>query len=73
MASSEATSLTDYSLAQVSGYEESGQSSLYSRTLRPDQREAEQALLPRADGGRRAWLFLAGCFMFKALIWVEKS
>jgi hypothetical protein len=27
--------------------------------------------IPRADGGRDAWLFLAGCFVFEALIWGE--
>lgn len=25
--------------------------------------------LPRADGGKDAWLFLAACFVFEALIW----
>ena len=25
--------------------------------------------VPRADGGKHAWLFLAGCFVFEALIW----
>ncbi|KAK2744377.1 hypothetical protein FQN57_004272 [Myotisia sp. PD_48] len=25
--------------------------------------------LPRADGGLRAWLFLAGCFLVEALVW----
>jgi hypothetical protein len=25
--------------------------------------------IPRADGGRDAWLFLAACFVFEALIW----
>lgn len=25
--------------------------------------------LPRADGGKDAWLFLAGCFTLEALIW----
>jgi len=25
--------------------------------------------VPRADGGMHAWLFLAGCFVFEALIW----
>lgn len=24
---------------------------------------------PRADGGRDAWLFLAGCFVLEAMIW----
>ncbi|KAF4628960.1 hypothetical protein G7Y89_g9186 [Cudoniella acicularis] len=32
--------------------------------------ENEVANLPRADGGRDAWLFLAGCFVFEALVWV---
>jgi hypothetical protein len=27
--------------------------------------------LARADGGRDAWLFLIGCFVFEALIWGE--
>lgn len=25
--------------------------------------------LPRADGGKGAWLFLTACFMLEALIW----
>ena len=25
--------------------------------------------LPPADGGKDAWLFLAGCFMVEALVW----
>lgn len=28
---------------------------------------------PRADGGRDAWLFLAGCFIFEALIWGKRN
>jgi hypothetical protein len=31
--------------------------------------EIEQANLPRADGGKEAWLFLAGCFTIEALVW----
>jgi hypothetical protein len=27
--------------------------------------------LPRADGGKQAWLFLAGCFFIEALVWGE--
>jgi hypothetical protein len=27
------------------------------------------SLLPRADKGRHAWLFLTGCFVFEALVW----
>lgn len=29
--------------------------------------------VPRADGGRDAWLFLAACFLFEALIWGKRS
>jgi len=29
--------------------------------------------LPRADGGKDAWLFLAGCFTLEALIWGKSS
>lgn len=25
--------------------------------------------IPRADGGRDAWLFLAACFLFEAFVW----
>ncbi|TVY57326.1 Fujikurins efflux protein [Lachnellula suecica] len=28
-----------------------------------------EAGLPPADGGKDAWLFLAGCFVFEALVW----
>jgi hypothetical protein len=27
--------------------------------------------LPRADGGKQAWFFLAGCFFVEALVWGE--
>lgn len=30
-----------------------------------------QTSVPRPDGGKHAWLFLAGCFVFEALIWGE--
>ena len=69
MASSEGIGLTDYSRTQASGYEESGQSSLHNRALRVDEQEHEEISLPAADGGGRAWLFLAGSFMIEALIW----
>jgi hypothetical protein len=29
--------------------------------------------LPRADGGKDAWLFLAACFTVEALVWGELS
>lgn len=28
--------------------------------------------LPPADGGRQAWLFLAGCFLMEGLVWGKK-
>jgi deoxyhypusine synthase len=31
--------------------------------------ELHEFSLPRADGGKDAWLFLAGCFTLEALIW----
>jgi len=30
---------------------------------------AGQEGIPRADEGKHAWLFLAGCFVFEALVW----
>jgi hypothetical protein len=33
----------------------------------------EHSDLPRADGGRKAWLFLAGCFVFEALVWGKST
>ncbi|PVH87663.1 MFS general substrate transporter [Cadophora sp. DSE1049] len=37
---------------------------------RPASTESsESAKIPRADGGRDAWLFLAACFAFEALVW----
>lgn len=33
--------------------------------------DEEEMNVPRADGGKDAWLFLAGCFLFEALIWGE--
>jgi hypothetical protein len=32
-------------------------------------REDKESVVPRADGGKEAWLFLAGCFVFEALVW----
>lgn len=30
---------------------------------------AREFCLPRVDGGKDAWLFLAGCFCIEALVW----
>ena len=31
--------------------------------------DSQAAALPRADGGKDAWLVLGGCFMLEALVW----
>jgi hypothetical protein len=35
-------------------------------------RDDELAKLPPADGGKGAWMFLAGCFVFEALVWGKR-
>jgi hypothetical protein len=37
--------------------------------LPADIGEREQINLPKADGGKEAWLFLCGCFTIEALVW----
>ena len=69
MESTDDVSLNDYGRAQTSGFEINRRNSVHSRAPRPDGQQQEQVVLPRADGGGRAWLFLAGCFMIEALIW----
>jgi hypothetical protein len=58
------TSEQDKSIAeqQAAGEHESGNTAVS---------EEKGGTIPRADGGRDAWLFLAGCFVFEALIWGE--
>lgn len=34
-----------------------------------DPASSENHDIPRVDGGKDAWLFLAACFVFEALIW----
>ena len=34
-----------------------------------EDRQLLEFSLPRVDGGKDAWLFLAGCFTLEALIW----
>ena len=70
MTSSESFTLNDIQHSQASGYEESTQSSVYSRfrSEEPDQ-DTSASNLPRPDNGGRAWLFLAGSFMIECLIW----
>lgn len=38
--------------------------------LHSSNNEAESSV-PRADGGKDAWLFLAACFVVEALVWGE--
>ena len=71
MASTEDFGLSDLSRARSSGYQEEGLSHVYSRHFRIEDRSLEQVSLPRADGGKEAWLFLAGCFCIEALTWGE--
>ena len=72
MDSADNISLNDYGHSRTSSYAESGRSRVYIGSTIGEQ-EHEQVALPRADGGRQAWLFLAGSFMMEALIWGESS
>ena len=38
-----------------------------------DASRQQEFSLPPADGGMKAWLFLAGCFAIEALVWGESS
>lgn len=72
MASTEAFALASFDQAQSSGYEENSQArAVHSRHLQVEDYEHEQGPLPRVDGGKDAWLFLAGCFLIEALTWGE--
>jgi hypothetical protein len=39
--------------------------------LDSDSSPQQEFSLPQADGGLKAWLFLAGCFTIEALVWGE--
>lgn len=55
---------------RVSGVEEDGQSHVLDQpSLENEQTHGPEFSLPRADGGKDAWLFLACCFCIEALIW----
>lgn len=69
MASIEDFGLADFGQIRSSGNDENGQSRVRNRHLYME--EQEQVSLPRADGGREAWLFLAGCFCIEALTFGE--
>lgn len=69
MASTEDFGLEAFGRAQSSGYEENSQRSVQSRRWQNEDNENEPVALPRADGGKDAWWFLAGCFFIEALTW----
>ena len=37
--------------------------------MHPGDEDSHARTLPRADGGKDAWLVLAGCFVLEALVW----
>ena len=72
MASTEDLALSSLGRAVASGYEENGLQRTQSRhNHNPYEVPNEHVSTPRADGGKEAWLFLAGCFCIEALTWGE--
>ena len=71
MASTENLTLSNLSRAVASGYEENGLQRVQSRYSHPHELHNEHVSTPKADGGKDAWLFLAGCFCIEALTWGE--
>ena len=71
MASNENLALSNIGRALASGYEEDGLRRVQNRHSHPHGPEDEQVSLAKADGGKDAWLFLAGCFCIDALTWGE--
>lgn len=37
--------------------------------MRVDCEDLQTRPLPRADGGKEAWLVLSGCFVLEVLVW----
>jgi len=64
--------LTELGQARTSGYGDANGSQLSRRqSRRGSEGHGQDFSLPRADGGKDAWLFLAGCFSIEALVWGE--
>ena len=63
--------LDDLSPARTSGHEEAGERSIEHEQSQNHEAHGQEFSLPPADGGRDAWLFLAGCFAIEALVWGE--
>jgi hypothetical protein len=60
---------TDISLADIArtpSAQATGPQRTYPTDAHTDRPEFS---LPQADGGRKAWLFLAACFVVEALVW----
>ena len=66
--------MADSERLQLWSLEESGQSTNDTRhraSAGLDDRSLGFSL-PRADGGKEAWLFLGGCFFIEALTWGKR-
>lgn len=65
---------TELGQARTSGYGDADGSHLSRRQSRRGSEGYGQDLsLPQTDGGKNAWLFLAGSFSIEALVWGEPS
>ena len=73
MASTDDIHLTDYNQDRTRYDTELRLNSIHSHVSSTGDGEHEQMALPRADGGRHAFLFLAGSFMIEALLWGRPS
>lgn len=71
MASYEEDTLSGYGRGLTSGYDANAiaRPSPHNRRSQPAEYQSEQVSLPMADGGKDAWLFLAGSFCIEALTW----
>ncbi len=70
MTSNENLALSDLGSALASGYDD-GLQRTPSRRSHPHEVQNDFVSLPKADGGKDAWLFLAGSFAIEALTWGE--
>lgn len=62
--------LADFSSTNALGHQGDGGSHLeHRRSSAGEDGHAQEFSLPRVDGGRNAWLCLAGCFCIEALVW----
>ena len=69
MASAENIYLTDRDRDQKTWNVENTSNETHSNMPQSGEGEHEQMALSRANGGRDAFLFLAGSFMIEALLW----